>query len=221
MAQYHVGKKCVVSIDLKDYFTSIKQHDVYFMLQQLGVADKPARTISELCTYGSYVPQGALTSPKISNIISSCTFGPILKQFCDHKGYSMTIYADDVTISSTSHMDIGEVISFVRDTVRSFRFKVNESKTKIMTSGRRQYVCGVVVNAKSNLPVEERRLLKNQIHSLKIRGVEETARLNEIEPERLVPHLQGRIGWFTQLNPTMGLKYQQRLNEAITMITKP
>ena len=216
MAQMHINKKCVVSVDLKDYFTSIKQKDILYILQELGIDTKPAVTISELCTYGSYVPQGALTSPKISNIVSACTFGPILKEFCDSKGYVLSIYADDITISSRGKMEISEVLTFIGETVRKFNFLVNSKKTKVMTSKRRQYVCGVVVNSKSNLPLEERRLLKNQIHSLKIRGLEATAKLNGIEPEIFMPHLQGRLNWLRQLNPVLGRRYSERLNTLST-----
>jgi hypothetical protein len=99
MAQCHVGKAMIVSIDLEDFFTSIKQYQLNELFQHLGFGEKAARTLSELCTYDSFVPQGALTSPKLSNIMTALTFGPMVKEYCDRAGFTLTIYADDITIS--------------------------------------------------------------------------------------------------------------------------
>ncbi len=108
MAEIHVGKKVVISVDLKDFFTSIKQYHLLQMFQHLGFGVNPATTLSELCTYKAFVPQGALTSPKLSNLFTSLTFGPLLKEYCDRKGYILSIYADDITISRNTDFS-GEI----------------------------------------------------------------------------------------------------------------
>ena len=80
MAANHVRKKVVVSLDIKDFFHSIKQRTLQELFGKYGFGEKPARTLSELCTFKSYVPQGAITSPKISNLIAADSFGPRIKQ---------------------------------------------------------------------------------------------------------------------------------------------
>lgn len=220
MAAQHVGKAVVVSLDLKDFFTSIKQSHLQEIFQHLGVAEKPARLLSELCTYESFVPQGALTSPKLSNIVSSLTFGPIIERYCLERGFTLTIYADDITVSveenpaSADDSDpVRELIRFVQRTVNSFGFRVNHEKTKVMRPHNRQYVCGVVVNSRTNLQQKERRKLRAIVHNLAEKGIPSEALRSGLEEAELIAHVGGRLNWLAQLNPDAGnpLKEKFRL----------
>ena len=212
MAALHVGKYCIISVDIKDFFHSIKQATLYNIMCRLGLGDMPARTISELCTYKAFVPQGALTSPKISNLITSVTFGPEIKNYCTTNNLTLTIYADDVTVS-TNNRDINprEVIQEITRIIQSHGFRINRKKTKIMFHGSRQYVCGAVVNSKVNLIVKERKKLRAIIHNITKNGIEAEAAKTGLEPSKFLNFLRGRVNWFRQLNPTMGQKYFDQL----------
>lgn len=219
MADLHIGKRCVISVDIKDFFHSITQAKVKALLQDLGIRSTPATTMSELMTFKSFVPQGALTSPKVSNLIAATTFGPEIKTLCDQKGYTLTIYADDVTISSDGPMEIKETIDALLEIITRHGFRINKQKTKVMTSARRQYVCGVVVNSKRNLPVQERDLLKAQVHNVERNGVAQAALDNGFEtPEAFIHHLKGRLNWFKQLNQPKADKLILRLNNALSKL---
>ena len=212
MARAHVGKKIVISLDIKDFFPSIKQATIQKIFTDLGIAEKPARTLSEICTYKAYVPQGALTSPKISNLVSSVTFGPIIKEYCDNQGLTLSIYADDITVSSTREdLDAGQVIQFLTDTVSSFGFRINRAKTKVMRSKRRQYVCGVVVNEKTNLLKRERQRLRAVVHNITVNGLEAEAAKNNITAEEFLNQIRGKVNWLYQLNPPLGEKLMNQL----------
>ena len=99
LARVHAGKECVVSLDLKDYFGSIKPYLVKGALANYGVTGRAAEILTELTTYKHFVPQGACTSPKISNMVTATTFGEHLKSICDECNVTMSIYADDITLS--------------------------------------------------------------------------------------------------------------------------
>lgn len=211
MAALHVGKEVVVSLDLKDFFTSIKQYHVDQIFQHLGFSEKPARTLSELCTYKSFVPQGALTSPKLSNIVTALTFGPNIKHYCDTKGYTLTIYADDITISADHKLDgqeghesVTQVIQFVTEQVQRFGFRLNREKIKIMKTYQRQYVCGAVVNQKVNMQKKERHKLRAIVHNCERNGIAAEALKNGITPDQFTSRIMGRLNWFAQLNPEAG-----------------
>jgi RNA-directed DNA polymerase len=192
MAQMHVGKQIIVSVDIKDFFHSIKQSRVQELLQVLGISEAPARTISELCTYQAFVPQGALTSPKLANLVTAMTFGPPLKQYCEENGLTLTIYADDVTISSTNPaLNVAGILSFVTSTIRAAGFRVNHEKTKVMRATARQYVCGVVVNAKTNMIRKERLKLRAIVHNITQHGVEAEAVKSNVEPGHFASHILG------------------------------
>lgn len=208
MAQCHVGKGLVISMDISDFFTSITQAHLQSLFEQLGFGQSPARTLSELCTYKQHVPQGALTSPKVSNLITSVTFGPDIEAWCAQHGFTLTIYADDITIScdealiSTQGVEVvAEYVRAIEAMVNAYGFKINKAKTKLMGSARRQYVCGAVVNQKVNLQKSERSRLRAIVHNVSKNGWELEAAKNSLDPNRFKSKLLGRLNWFRQLNP--------------------
>jgi RNA-directed DNA polymerase len=203
MAAQHVQKNVVISVDLKDFFGSIKQYMIEEIFRLMGFGEKPARTLSELCTYKTFVPQGALTSPKLSNIVSGMTFGPPLKEYCDSIKAVLTIYADDITVSldeATPEL-IAQIQDRILELVNLFGFKVNFEKQKVMYSSMRQYVCGVVVNEKVNLMKKERLKLRAIVHNVKKNGMEVEAAKSELTPAAFYSKILGKLNWFNQLNP--------------------
>ena len=99
MARRHMNKRHVISFDIKDFFPSVTQKQIEDILPQYGVTSSAARTVSELCTFKYFLPQGGLTSPKVSNMVASHTFGPQIYELCQRHNLTMTLYADDITIS--------------------------------------------------------------------------------------------------------------------------
>jgi RNA-directed DNA polymerase len=229
MAAMHVGKKVVVSLDLKDFFKSIKQTHLLQIYQHLGFGEGAARTLSELCTYKAFVPQGALTSPKLSNLFTSLTFGPIIKEYCDSKGYTLSIYADDITISRDTDFEGDdskrvnrEIIDFITNSVSQFGMRINREKTKVMHTYQRQWVCGTVVNQKVNLLKKDRYALKAIVHNCEQNGIKHEAAKSGITPGEFAAKVAGKIGWFAQLNPEAGNKLKERFKavyEATTDFT--
>jgi RNA-directed DNA polymerase len=88
----------------------------------------------------------------------------------------------------------------VAEIVRSEGFLVNAAKSQLMTNAGRQRVCGVVVNARTNVPRTEYDTLKAILHNAAARGT---------EIDRA--HLVGRIAWIESLNPSRGAKLRARL----------
>lgn len=212
MAALHTNKHCVISLDIKDFFHSIKQETLSTILQRLNIGAMPARTLSEICTYKAFVPQGALTSPKISNLITSVTFGPEIKEYCTQQGFTLSIYADDVTMSTdNTGVNPKEVILLVSNIIRNHGFRINKKKTKVMFHGARQYVCGAVVNTKVNLLVKERKKLRAIVHNVVNNGIEAEATKSNLEPSKFLNQLRGRINWYRQLNPVLGQRQFDKL----------
>lgn len=228
MAQNHVGKSVVISLDLKDFFTSIKQYHLDQLFQHLGFGTSASRTLAELCTFESFVPQGALTSPKLSSIIMALTAGPLIKAFCDEHGYVLTIYADDITISIPHALEresqfgiVKQIVTFITKTVKKFRFTVNKEKTKVMYPSQRQYVCGVVVNRKCNLQKSKRRTLRAIVENCKRNGIEAEAGKNQLTADAFTSKLVGQLNWFGQLNPEAGARSMSKLREILVLGQAP
>jgi RNA-directed DNA polymerase len=211
MAAQHVDKKVVVSLDIQNFFPSIKQVHLNALFKNIGFGEKAATTLSELCTYKSFVPQGALTSPKLSNIVTMMTFAPAVQEYCTSMGYTLSIYADDLVISSTESMDglegrgtIPHLIEVVRRAIGKFGFRLNKDKIKIMYPHQRQWVCGAVVNRKVNMRRSERNTLRAIVHNSGKNGLEVEASKNGVTTDQFTSKIMGRLNWFAQLNPEAG-----------------
>lgn len=219
MARVHEGSLQVVSLDIKDYFPSIKQSALNDLMLSVGFGESPARTLSELMTLGPNVPQGALTSPKISNIVASRTFGPEVKKYCDERGLNLTIYADDITISSKASFDSSETISYVTEVLTRFGFRVNRGKTKVMKKGTRHsrlYVCGTVVNEKVNLLRDDRLRLRAIVHNTSTNGLAAEAAKTNLTPNEFMLKIRGKLNWFGQLNQKGASKLISKFHKACT-----
>ena len=70
-AAVHVGKTHVLNVDLEDFFPSIHFGCVQGMLVSYPyeIGEKAATTIANLCCLNGYLPQGAPTSPVLSDMI--------------------------------------------------------------------------------------------------------------------------------------------------------
>ncbi len=214
MAAKHVGKKVVVSLDIKDFFPSIKQSRLLEIFVSVGVDATAAITLSELCTYKAFVPQGALTSPKVSNIVAARSFGPEIKEYCDQHGYTLTIYADDITISSDDHVDdIAGLLEAITNIVHKHGFRVNRKKTKVMSDRRRQWVCGVVTNVKTNLLKAHRLQLRAIVHNIGKNGIDAEASKSGVPAGKFVDMIQGKLNWFRQLNPQVGGRLYKKFKD--------
>ena len=162
-AQPHVGKKYVMSLDIKDFFSSIKTKTVEASLNKIELVNSPllVKQIASLCTYRDCLPQGASTSPFLSNIIMYEVDQKITEIT---ETYSYTRYADDIIISGNKHP--GYLISKIKEILRHEGLLLNNKKTKIMLPHQRQNVLGITVNEKSSIPRKLRRNIRMQLYNL-------------------------------------------------------
>lgn len=156
-AKPHIGHKYIYKTDIVDFFSSIKIKSVLALFLRLGYVKEVAYILARFCTYDGYLPQGAPTSPYISNLILY-NFDIELQKICCLSKFSYTRYADDITISSNgehlidSNLLSATITKLLQDI--SFELKINFKKTKVLHPGQRKIVTGVLVNEKLNVPKE-------------------------------------------------------------------
>ncbi len=175
-ARQHLGQNYVLNMDLSDFFTSINAGMVERGLVGIGVSPLVARDISTICTYPLYegrrihnvLPQGAPTSPILSNICSKVLdtrLSGLARRF--HLTY--TRYADDITFSSNHNVyqPNGEFFKELYRIIEDCHFKVNPNKTRLQKRGARQEVTGLIVAKKPNVNrkyIKNLRAMINKIH---------------------------------------------------------
>ncbi len=166
-ASIHLGMNYVFNTDLKDFFPSIQQARVWKRLQlaPFNFSVPIANLIAGLCamkethrnedstlTFNYVLPQGAPTSPIITNMICDKLdrrLAGLAKRF----GLHYTRYADDITFSSM-HNVYQKNSPFRKELERIITdqgFTINDAKTRLQKKGSRQEVTGIIVSDKLNV----------------------------------------------------------------------
>lgn len=198
-AKFHKGQKKVLTMDIKNYFGSIKYSNVYFFFRGLSYTRSVAAMLSNICTLNDALPQGSPTSPMLANLITRNLDKRIAKYAIKNK-IRYTRYADDITISGD--FDVGSVIRVVKSISKSEGFKINDDKTRIRTQNQQQEVTGIVVNEKLQAPRNYRRNLRQKIHYIKKFGLQ--SHLDSIEENDKIGYLHTLLGmanFIININP--------------------
>lgn len=168
----HTEQKLVVKLDIKNFFGSITDKLVFdSMKYTFRMDNRTAHIVTELCTLDGALPQGAVTSPIISNYVCRMLDRRIYR-FCEARGIEYSRYADDMIFSGD--FNAKELISHVISSLRNYYgFRLNFDKIKILHDYQRQVVLGVQVNNECRLTKEKRRELRQILYYMKKYGVED------------------------------------------------
>ncbi len=155
-AKLHRKKRFIVNVDLENFFDNIHFGRVrgYFIKNNdFQLTEEVATVIAQLTCFEGSLPQGAPTSPIISNYICNIFDLRIIKLA---KKYRMdyTRYADDLTFSTNNKyfMEVwNEFYGKLKIEVERAGFHLNEKKTRISYKDSRQEVTGVIVNEKISI----------------------------------------------------------------------
>lgn len=164
-AELHINKNYVLNIDLADFFPSIKTNRIIFALESapFGFSKEMAQIIARFSVCDSKLPQGAATSPILSNIVCQ-DLDNKLNQFAIKYKQTFTRYADDITFSGYRRIYDTDFFKELNSIIRSEKFKIKKTKTRIQTRNNRQEVTGIVVNEKLNVNRKYVRQLRAMIH---------------------------------------------------------
>lgn len=196
--KFHRNQPKVLTVDLENFFPSIKTKEVQNVFLDLGYSKLVAKLLAKLCTKDDSLPQGAPTSPYLSNLIFKSA-DKLIFDFCKQKKIRYTRYADDLSFSGD--FDENELLKKVTDVIQSLNFKINTDKTKLMTPDTRQTVTGIVVNQKPQVVFHKRNALRQALYYIKKFGLNEHKEYKEIRQENYLEHLLGKINFVLQINP--------------------
>jgi hypothetical protein len=225
-ATQHVGQRIVVRIDLREFYPSIRSGRVQGVFRTLGYPEPVARLLTGLCTNSSpadvlsdelpapnagaagdgvfvaHLPQGAPTSPALANLCCfrlDCRLAGLARTM----GVQYTRYADDLIFSGGHELErnLSRFRIFVCAVVLNEGFAIRRRKTRVMRSGCRQEVTGIVVNRRLNIPREEFDRLKAILHNCAVSG---PARQNREGLESFREHLRGRIACVRSIHQARG-----------------
>ena len=174
-AKIHRNKRFVLNIDLEDFFGSFHFGRVKGYFEKNNYFKLPsevATVIAQLSCYNGQLPQGAPTSPIITNLICN---GLDMKTLQLSKKYKLhyTRYADDLTFSTNNKEFLNEYDNFLnslKKIIEKSGFKINNKKTRLLYKDSRQEVTGLIVNKKINIDRDYYKITRAMAHSLYTTG---------------------------------------------------
>ncbi len=197
-AKFHRKQNVVVTLDIKDFFPSITVYDVADIFKGLGYFENVAFFLANLCCYKSQLPQGAPTSPYLSNLRFR-EIDDLISSYTKELNIRYTRYADDMTFSGDFNPH--HLINKISGIVHNNRFNINSKKTRVAYKNTRQEVTGIVVNSHLQVPKSKRRDIRQQVYYIKKFGLD--SHLTHIQETRsnYLNHLLGQINFCLFVNP--------------------
>ncbi|VTS05105.1 reverse transcriptase domain-containing protein [Tuwongella immobilis] len=227
-AQPHVGNPVLINMDLEAFFPTITWQRVRSVFHRAGYSPSVATILALICTecprdtveYAGktyYVatgprglPQGACTSPGLSNLVAR-RLDKRLGGLCGKLGLTYTRYADDLSVSGPAEINekVGYLMARIRHIAEAEGFQVNPKKTRVLRPNTAQLVTGIVVNAKPSLPKKELRRLRAILHQAQKNGL-------DAQNREQIPHfrawLAGKISFVRMVRPELGAKLQAQFD---------
>ncbi|HUU87096.1 MAG TPA: retron St85 family RNA-directed DNA polymerase [Candidatus Glassbacteria bacterium] len=181
-ARFHLRKRYILCLDIEDFFPSINENAVYNIFNNIYRDENIAKLLTNLCTYKRKVPQGAVTSPMLSNIVFH-DYDKKIDSICKRKRIRYSRYADDLTFSSNNFLLLKELIPNIKNILSESGFRLNKRKTRYLTAKGKMIVTGVILNS-SRLTTgrSRKRRIRAELHNYIVKG-KKNINLNRIAGE--------------------------------------
>lgn len=235
-AAQHAGAGWLIKLDIHDYFESISDRRIYTVFRSIGYQPLIAFELARICTrvwmkppseftpdlkipnakrrgitayerrYMGYLPQGAPSSPMLSNLVS-WKLDADLFELASAEGMVVTRYSDDITFSAPSKCfsreRAGVLIRRAREILTRHQFSLHENKITVSPPGGRKVVLGLLVDGdKPRLTKAMRRRIADHV-----RGVDRFG-LAAHQAERkfdalsgMVFHIEGLLRFAAGIDP--------------------
>ena len=161
----HSGNQYILSIDLKDFFSTVKASHVFTVFKAVGYSKKISYALTSICTLNGVLPQGAPTSPALSNLVC-LRLDQRIGKYCDNKALTYTRYADDITISGNKLAVIRKAWRIVRLIIESEGYFINKNKEILSGPQSQRKVTGLIVTPKVGLGREKYNHYRKEIFIL-------------------------------------------------------
>ncbi|MFB2923946.1 reverse transcriptase domain-containing protein [Aerosakkonema funiforme] len=227
-AKLHLEKEVIINIDFKDFFPSISYKRVKGLFISFGYSATTSAIFALICTepkikeielYGKKelliswtercLPQGAPTSPAISNLICRRLDKRLIEMAAEY-GFVYTRYADDLTFSASGEnsQNICKLFKSINWIVNHEGFNINEDKTRILRKSRQQEVTGVVVNSKLNVDRKTLKRFRATLYNIEKYGLRDR---QWGQSNDLIASIQGFANFVYMVNPEKGAKLQEQV----------
>ena len=244
-ARRHTGARWLVKMDITNFFGSISEIQVYRVFRNIGYQPLVAFEMARLTTCVTvnstryeqlqwqsdmrhtaisryldwrigHLPQGAPTSPMISNLVMRELDTKFAMIAAEH-GLTYTRYSDDITLSTRADFSRNQATALVSEIsaiLRRTGFYMNKRKTSVVPPGARKVVLGLNVDgAFPRLSREFRDKLRQHIYYIEKFGPTEHMRRRDFDTILgMKSHIRGLIDFANMVDPTYARSMLDRFN---------
>ena len=204
-AKIHINQKCIVNMDIKDFFPSISFEKTYRIFAYYGYTNEVSFILAKLCTFNGRLPQGFPASPYISNI-ACLKLDARLSALAVKYEAKYSRYADDITFSSKN--DIKSIINIAIKIISDEQYNVNGNKTRIAYPHQRQEVTGLLVNGdKIRVSKKYKKDLYQELYYCKKFGVQSHLKKIGCNKAFYKEHIYGKIYFINMIEPEEAKKF--------------
>lgn len=248
-AKRHVGAQWLLKFDIHDFFESIPEKRVYAVFRECGYQALISFELARLCTrvhseyaqvpstwrsdrshgppaIGVYsdkrighLPQGAPTSPMLSNLVSR-PMDTVFTDLAHAAGLVYTRYSDDIVFSTAEDMTRRDVRNLVDDVTRifgAFGHVLHRKKITIAPPGARKLVLGLLIDGHSvRLSREYRDRVETHLRGIERFGLAEHAASRHFASIwGMVRHIHGLVAHAKGVDTPYGEALVARLSSSL------
>ena len=197
----HLGKRYVLKMDIHDFFGSIRSPRVRQTFKKIGYPENVSKVLGALCCLPRHLPQGAPTSPALSNIVGY-EMDRKLAALAAEYGVTYTRYADDLTFSGDVFPK-EQIIPQVKRIIRDEKFEPNHKKTHFMNQSSRKIITGVSVasGVKLTIPKSKKREIRKNVYFILTKGLAEHQRRIGSHDPAYLKRLIGMLCYWRAIEP--------------------
>jgi retron-type reverse transcriptase len=225
-ANFHLNAEILIRIDLKDFFPSLKFGRVKGLFKSFGYNEGVASVLALMCTDAlrfsaklegkqyfvalgeRYLPQGACTSPAITNLICR-KLDNRLSKLSNKLEWKYTRYADDMVFSSSNKdADLKHILGLSKKIIGEENFIIHPDKTMVMRGHQRQTVTGVVVNNDEiRISRRDMRNFRAFLHQYEQKGA---AEMTKQLGKDATAYGKGYLAFVQMINPAQAEKFKAK-----------
>lgn len=212
-ATVHLNQEMILNVDLKNFFPTIKSNRIFYIFRKLcGYNEAVSTILTKIVTYKGRLPQGAPTSPMISNIISY-KLDIRLDGYAKSCGIKYTRYADDITFSGSELIINNHFFQLISKIILECGFYINYKKVRYCSCRSKQEVTGLIlVQNEVHVPKKYIKKIRQELYYINKYGLNNHLLKSNVKNSFYKEHLLGKILYVNYIQPRHGKRLLEEFN---------
>jgi Reverse transcriptase (RNA-dependent DNA polymerase) len=211
-AELHLGAKIVIAEDISSFFPSTTKEIIFDIWQNFfGFGEKVATSLTALTTLEGKLPQGAITSPQLANLVFWRHEADLQANF-QAVGITYSRFVDDIVASSQTTISEDQKTQAIKKIYGMMQlrgYKPKRAKHEITTSGKRMVVTKLTVNSRAGIDKKQRSKIRAAVHKQEVSLLTDSAKDAVLDAPRKVA---GKVAMLGRFHPGQAKLLKKRLS---------